>query len=99
MLRPSVSSGRPTTVNTSRRYTKFSALPGRSGVTADLVRSARPADMRLRDPGTHRVKDLADAEQVFQLLHAELPTDLLSRRVRSSPRSERHLPQRPVRNH
>ncbi len=38
-----------------------------SGATAELVADSLPDDMRLRDLGLHRLKDLGRPEQVFQL--------------------------------
>jgi predicted ATPase/class 3 adenylate cyclase len=46
-----------------------------SAATAELVRDALPAGMTLRGLGTHRLKDLSEPEQVFQLLHPRLPAD------------------------
>ena len=46
-----------------------------SRTTCDLVREALPAGAGLRDLGEHRLRDLAEPEQVFQLLHPELPAD------------------------
>ena len=42
----------------------------------DLVRDAIPADCGIRDVGEHRLKDLARAERVYQLLYAGMPHDL-----------------------
>ncbi|HEU5100424.1 MAG TPA: tetratricopeptide repeat protein, partial [Roseiflexaceae bacterium] len=41
--------------------------------TAELVRDHLPPDVRLRDLGAHRLKDLARPEQIFQLLAPDLP--------------------------
>jgi len=46
-----------------------------SSVTAALVASALPEGATLKDLGHHRLKDLTQPEQVFQLVHAELPVD------------------------
>ena len=46
-----------------------------SAATSQLVRGALPADSSLRGLGTHRLKDLAAPEEVFQLLHPALPAD------------------------
>ena len=46
-----------------------------SQAAQQLVRNALPADASLRDLGQHRLRDLLEPEQVFQLLHAELPDD------------------------
>jgi class 3 adenylate cyclase/tetratricopeptide (TPR) repeat protein len=44
-----------------------------SQTTADLVRQSLPPGATLLDLGTHRLKDLAHPERVFQLCHPELP--------------------------
>jgi class 3 adenylate cyclase len=41
----------------------------------DVVREALPANVSLRDLGSHRLKDLQQPEHVFQLLHPDLPAD------------------------
>ncbi|HZT42937.1 MAG TPA: tetratricopeptide repeat protein [Chthonomonadaceae bacterium] len=46
-----------------------------SKVTQALVRESLPAECDLKDMGSHRLKDLQDPEQVFQLLAADLPAD------------------------
>ena len=46
-----------------------------SEATAQLVRDSLSGDISLRDMGSHRLKDLQRAEQVFQLVHPDLPTD------------------------
>jgi predicted ATPase/class 3 adenylate cyclase len=43
-----------------------------SAVTARLVGDALPDGASLRDLGTHRLKDLAEPEQVYQLTHPDL---------------------------
>jgi predicted ATPase/class 3 adenylate cyclase len=43
--------------------------------TYELVRDALPPRVRLRDLGSHQLKDLQHPEQVFQLSHPDLPTD------------------------
>jgi predicted ATPase/class 3 adenylate cyclase len=43
-----------------------------SGITASLVRDRLPPPMALKSLGTHDLKDLAEAETIFQLLHAAL---------------------------
>jgi predicted ATPase/class 3 adenylate cyclase/tetratricopeptide (TPR) repeat protein len=51
------------------------AHPGQilvSGATTDLVRSKLSASMTLLGLGKHRLKDLEEPEQVFQLCHPEL---------------------------
>lgn len=46
-----------------------------SQATWELVRDDLPNEIRLRDLGTHRLKDLQRLEQVYQILHPELPSD------------------------
>ncbi len=43
-----------------------------SGVTAGMSADTLPAGASLRDLGTHRLMDLGQPEQVYQLLHPEL---------------------------
>ena len=73
-----------------------------SGVTAGLVRGALPPGAALRDLGVHPLKDLAEPEAVFQLLHSALPTDfppLRSPGRSAAPESaaRRRAPRRPCR--
>ena len=44
-----------------------------SQTTYDLVRDSLPPTVALRDLGAHQLKDLARPEQVYQLLHPDLP--------------------------
>ena len=46
-----------------------------SEATAQLVRDGLPEAAGLRDMGSHRLKDLQRSEQVFQLLHPDLPIE------------------------
>ena len=46
-----------------------------SEATTQLVQDTMPAGASLRDMGSHRLKDLQRPEQVFQLIHPDLPTD------------------------
>ena len=46
-----------------------------SEATAQLVRDDLSGEIDLRDLGSHRLKDLQRPEQVFQLIHPDLPTD------------------------
>jgi predicted ATPase/class 3 adenylate cyclase len=46
-----------------------------SQATAELVHDHLPPDVRLRDLGEHRLKDLTRPEQIFQLVAPDLPTD------------------------
>jgi predicted ATPase/class 3 adenylate cyclase len=43
--------------------------------TYELVRDALPPRVTLRDLGSHQLKDLQRPEQIFQLLHPELPSE------------------------
>ena len=43
--------------------------------TQDLARDALPSGASLRDLGEHPLRDLYRPEQVFQLLHSDLPAD------------------------
>ena len=44
-----------------------------SGAAADLSQGEMPAQTSLRDLGSHRLKDLAQPEQVYQLVAPDLP--------------------------
>jgi predicted ATPase/class 3 adenylate cyclase len=46
-----------------------------SGGIHPLVRDALPAGAGLRDLGEHRLRDLAQPERIYQLLHPDLPAD------------------------
>ncbi len=46
-----------------------------SSVTAAHVRDAMPGGTMLKDLGHHRLRDLAEPEHVFQLVHPDLPAD------------------------
>ena len=46
-----------------------------SQATAHLVQDAMPSDVSLREMGSHRLKDLQRPEQVFQVVHPDLPTE------------------------
>lgn len=46
-----------------------------SQATAELLADRLPEDAVLRDLGTHRLRDLARPEHIFQLDHPELPSD------------------------
>jgi predicted ATPase/class 3 adenylate cyclase len=48
-----------------------------SRTTCDLVREHLPAGASLQDLGSHRLKDLQQPEQIFRLLHPDLPADCL----------------------
>src|SRR5262249_35625199 len=46
-----------------------------SPTTVDMVQDALPEGAGLRDLGPHRLKDLAQAEPIYQLLHPSLPSE------------------------
>ncbi|MCH8349995.1 MAG: adenylate/guanylate cyclase domain-containing protein, partial [Chloroflexi bacterium] len=46
-----------------------------SQATAQLVQDTMPPGVSLRDMGSHSLKDMERPEQVFQLLHPDLPSD------------------------
>lgn len=46
-----------------------------SQATYEVVRDSLPPEITLRDLGTRRLRDLQRPEQVFQMLHANLPAD------------------------
>jgi predicted ATPase/class 3 adenylate cyclase len=46
-----------------------------SATSAPLVRDSLPADVALRDLGSHRLKSLTYPEQIFQLVAADLPAE------------------------
>ena len=46
-----------------------------SGVAADLAQGHMPDRTELKSLGTHRLRDLSNAEDVSQLLHPELPAE------------------------
>jgi predicted ATPase/class 3 adenylate cyclase len=46
-----------------------------SAAAAELAEGELPDDAMLRDLGEHRLKDLSQPEHIFQLVHAELPSD------------------------
>lgn len=64
-----------------------------SNVTQELVRDALPPGVELRDMGAHRMKDLARAEQVFQLLHSSLPSEFAPLKSLDNPDYPNNLPQ------
>lgn len=61
-----------------------------SSITRDLVADRLPPSLSLRDLGRHRLKDLAQPEHVFQLLHPDLPADFP--RLRSLDARPHNLP-------
>ncbi len=46
-----------------------------SRATAELVRDSLPEGVWIDDKGSHRLKDLARPEEIFQVNHPELPTE------------------------
>ena len=46
-----------------------------SQITSELCRDALPAGVSLHDLGAHQLRDLARPEQVYELLHPDLPRD------------------------
>jgi predicted ATPase/DNA-binding SARP family transcriptional activator/class 3 adenylate cyclase len=61
-----------------------------SGTTADLVRAALPEGADLKDLGTHRLKDLQEPMQIYQLLHPDLSAEF--RTLRSLEAFAHNLP-------
>jgi len=61
-----------------------------SSVTASLARERLPVGATLRSLGRHRLKDLPEPDEVFQVLHPELPADFPPLRTLSS--SPHNLP-------
>src|SRR5262245_54783457 len=53
-----------------------------SRATRELAADRLPADVQLRDLGRHRLKDLSQPEQVFQLVVPDLPADFPALRTR-----------------
>ena len=64
-----------------------------SAATQELVRDHLPDGARLRDLGRHRLKDLGRPEEVFQLLHPDLPADFPPLRSLDNPALPNNLPQ------
>ncbi len=64
-----------------------------SNVTQELVRDSLPEGSALREMGAHRMKDLARAEQVFQLLHPALPSEFAPLKSLDNPEYPNNLPQ------
>jgi predicted ATPase len=61
-----------------------------SGACAELLRGSLPAESSLRDIGAHRLKDLAGAEDVYQLVAPHLPGEFPP--LRSLDRISNNLP-------
>ncbi len=58
--------------------------------TRNLVRSLLPGDLELRDLGEHRLRDLRDAEHVYQVVAPGLPDDFPP--LKSLDRPQHNLP-------
>lgn len=58
--------------------------------TRNLVRDLLPVDLQLRDLGEHRLRDLRDAEHVYQVVTADLPADFPA--LKSLDRPQHNLP-------
>jgi YVTN family beta-propeller protein len=57
-----------------------------SNATRELVEDDLPADVRLRDLGVHRLKDLDRPERIYQLVAAGLPADFPALKTAAPPR-------------
>jgi predicted ATPase/class 3 adenylate cyclase len=62
-----------------------------SGATEEALQGRLPEGIRLKDLGSHRLRDLARPERVYQLLHPELPADFPP--LRSLDTHPNNLPQ------
>jgi predicted ATPase/Tfp pilus assembly protein PilF len=61
-----------------------------SSVTASLARERLPVSVSLRSLGRHKLRDLPEADEVFQLVHPDLPADFPP--LRSLSASPHNLP-------
>lgn len=61
-----------------------------SSVTATLAREHMPPDLSLRSLGHHRLRDLPEPDEVFQVLHSNLPSEFPP--LRSLSTSPHNLP-------
>jgi predicted ATPase/class 3 adenylate cyclase len=59
----------------------------------ELTRDFLPYAVTLRDLGLHRLKDLSRPEQVFQILHPEMPADFPPLKSLNNPDLPNNLPQ------
>jgi class 3 adenylate cyclase len=59
----------------------------------ELTRDTLPYPVTLRDLGLRRLKDLSRPEQVFQILHPELPADFPPLKSLNNPDLPNNLPQ------
>ncbi len=64
-----------------------------SVASQELTRDTLPQAITLRDLGLHRLKDLSRPEQVFQVVHPDLPTDFSPLRSLNNPDYPNNLPQ------
>src|SRR3954452_16244118 len=58
--------------------------------TRNLMRDLLPGDIQLRDLGEHRLRDLRDAERVYQVIGLDLPDDFPP--LKSLDRPQHNLP-------
>jgi predicted ATPase/class 3 adenylate cyclase len=63
-----------------------------SDVVGELVRDELPAGASLRFLGEHRLRDLTRPEQVYQLVHPDLPDDFPALRSLDNPVCPNNLP-------
>ena len=63
-----------------------------SASTAAIARGSLPDGARLRDLGRHRLKDLGEPEQIFQLEVSDLPIDFGPLRSLDNPELPNNLP-------
>lgn len=64
-----------------------------SEATQELTRDTLPTGASLKSLGEHRLRDLARPEQVFQLLHPDLPANFPPLRSLDNPQMPNNLPQ------
>jgi predicted ATPase/class 3 adenylate cyclase len=63
-----------------------------SQTTYDLSRDVLPTEASLKDLGQHRLKDLTHPEQIWQMLHPDLPADFPPLRSLDNPLLPNNLP-------
>jgi predicted ATPase/class 3 adenylate cyclase len=63
-----------------------------SAATAELLEAGTPAGVAVRDLGEHRLKDLGQPEQIFQLDPAGLPSEFPPLRSLNNPALRHNLP-------
>ncbi|MBC7808281.1 MAG: adenylate/guanylate cyclase domain-containing protein, partial [Akkermansiaceae bacterium] len=64
-----------------------------SQATQELTRDTLPAGTSLLELGTHRLKDLARPESIYQLCHPSLPADFPPLRTLDNPALPNNLPE------